>query len=82
MKVKIIAHFADEEGNYSHADLNRKPVIVDVREQIGRNWIEKGWAVARPDLEEKPPERAVIETPEDDSGIAERETATLKRKKK
>lgn len=77
MKVKIVTHFSDENADYAHVDLNKKPIIADVRESIAKNWIEKGWAVARPDLEIV--ETVAIETPETGSAPENRETATIKR---
>ena len=87
MKIKVVAYTGpDEEGQHAPGE------ILDMREGTAREWIKRGWAIARPDLEEKAkpkeeeaapviPERAVIETPEDHS-MAQREQATLKRKKK
>ena len=86
MKIKVVAYTGpDEEGQHAPGE------ILDMREGTAREWIKRGWAIARPDLEEKPKEqqvetreakveRAVIETPED--RMPEHEQATLKRKKK
>lgn len=88
MKVKIVAHFSDEDGKYSHADLS-KPLIVDVREAAGKLWVQKGWAIALPeekkssveeeptDLSEKPGEGEIEDTsapgaPETTEGLANR----------
>ena len=80
MKVKIVAHFRDAEGDYSHADLT-KPLYVEVRNQIAEQWIKNGWAVIVPPEKKEPEvpiERAVIETPEDHTDATKRETATVR----
>lgn len=89
MKVKITVQFADGDGNFAHTTVNdpKKPVIVDVRESVGQQWVKNGWAIRLEESKPEPkpeakPERAVIETPEDHSEVSERETATQKRKKK
>lgn len=84
MKVKIVAQFADENGNYSHAEL-AKGIYADVRDHIAVQWSHNGWAIILP---EKEPEKATIiqqvestgeiETPED--SLPEKETATIKRR--
>jgi hypothetical protein len=83
MKIKVVAHTSNEEGAHVPGE------ILDMREATALIWIKNGWAIARPDLEEKKPdpppakpERAVIETPEDHSAESKRETAALKHKKK
>jgi len=82
MKIKVVAYTSNEEGAHQPGE------ILDMREAKALQWIKMGWAIARPDLEEKAKEpepvveRAVIETPEDDSSAETRETATMKRKKK
>jgi len=76
MRVKIVAHF----GDYSHADLT-KPLLVDVEDEQGREWASNGWCVILPEepkVEELKIDRAVIETPEDNS--VEHEAATLTRR--
>lgn len=91
MKVKIVAQFTDSEGNYAHSNVSdaKKPIIADVRDSVARGWIANGWAIElaekKPEPKPEPepqPERAVIETPEDHSAVSERETASVKRKKK
>ena len=86
MRVRIVVHTgATEEGSFQPGD------CPDLREGTAEEWIKRGWAVPQPDLEEKqqkakpvePPEEvAIIETPEDHSGLTTRETAIIKRKKK
>ena len=85
MRVRIVVHTgATEEGSFQPGD------CPDLREGTAEEWIKRGWAIPQPDLEEKqkakpvePPEEvAVIETPEDHSGLTTRETAIIKRKKK
>lgn len=85
MKIKVVAYTADEEGQHSPGE------ILDMREGTALEWIKRGWAIARPDLEEKVkpkeeaqpvvPERAIIETPEDHS-MADREDASITRRRR
>ena len=72
MKVKITAHFNDENADYRHADLT-KGFITDVRDHIAELWVKNGWAIAIPSEE-----KAVIQTPEDDSEADKRETANIR----
>lgn len=85
MRIKIVVHTGvTEEGSFQPGD------TPNIREATAEEWIKRGWAIPRPDLEEKskavpPPhevETADIETPEDHSGLTTRETAIIKRKKK
>ena len=76
MRVKIVAQFNDENGDYRHADIS-KGLFLDVRDHIGELWVKNGWAIMLP------PEagsKAVIETPEDHSEVDKRETANIRRR--
>lgn len=50
MWIKICAHTSDEEGQHEPGE------ILDMREGTAREWVKRGWAIARPDLEAKPVE--------------------------
>lgn len=49
MKIKVCAYTSDEEGEHHPGE------IIDLREGTAREWIKRGWAIARPDLEEPTP---------------------------
>ena len=70
MKIKVVAHTSNKEGQHVPGE------IIDIREATALEWIKRGWAIARPDLEEKredpKPEPA---PPDDDDG--EIETAMM-----
>jgi hypothetical protein len=74
MKVRVDAIVLDEPmlaGKYGQ--------IVDVEnDELALLWVKRQWC-ARID-EDKPPERAVVETPESNQAAAEKETATVRRR--
>ena len=78
MKVKIVAYTPNEPETGPRVPGE----IIELRDATAEIWVKNGWAIALP--EEKKPEpvveRAVIETPEDH--LEERETASMKRRKK
>jgi len=92
MKVKIVAQF----GEYAHADLTKPFFVDDVRDHVAQEWVNNGWAIIVPEPKREKPkpaeeepneenpvvERAVIETPEDNTGVSERETAVVGRRRR
>ena len=72
MKVRIDAIFLDgDAGKW------REPgQIVNVKDSRGAEWIANGWGIELKDI----PEKAEIETPENETEATRRETATMRRK--
>src|SRR5262249_6288446 len=52
MKIEIIANIQNEDL-VADPGPPEKPNIQDIREEIARKFINEGWAIARPDLEEQ-----------------------------
>lgn len=73
MKVRIDTHFMDfDAGKW------REPgQIADVRDSLGAEWVANGWGI---ELKDEAPEKATIETPENEMEATRRETATMRRK--
>ena len=74
MKVEVIANILNEDCVADPGPDAQHPTILDLREEIAKDYIERGLVIRRRDLEENNPiERAVN---------ANRETATHPAQKK
>ncbi len=78
MRIKVQAYVPHGMGEDPH----EPGWVGNIRDSIAKEWIKRQWAIALPDEVTAEPEekKAVIETPED--RLPQRESASLKRKKK